>query len=114
MTEKTKTKFEQYALLKMQVHALEYKIEELKKVLIPYVEKAEDMKIQEEYGTFFMKEGVKYEYSKTLVKKEAQIKELKQEEQKSGKAKKIVTPQFVFTPARLTVPAGAYEALADK
>lgn len=101
-------KLQEYALLKMRIKDVEDQLKALEKEIIPMVEKAEDMKLTQEYGTFSITDHVMYEYGEKVQTLEKKVKELKEIEKIKGTAVKKTKPKFVFMPAKYAVPPGAY------
>lgn len=84
------TKFEQYAQLKKQIAELENKRKEMENELILDLSEIDGKKMMTEYATFSLSSTRKWEYSKELQEKEAQVKEklkvMKKDEEITGKA----------------------------
>jgi hypothetical protein len=93
----------EYASLKKQVSLLEDRLDEIK----PAVEEAvialnpTDMIVETDFGTFTMVGKRKYEYTQDVVEREESLKQVKKEEEATGRATYTETKYLKFSSSNI-------------
>ena len=86
-TEAVKAKFRRYEEVKLEIKKLEEEADELKPELIALM--PEDMAVETDLGAFTLKRRTKWVYSSETQKAEAELKDKKKDEERTGVAKAI-------------------------
>lgn len=91
--------YQKYAELKKQIALLTNEAKELETVIFQEVAEIDGCKLETEYATFSLMYRPKWKYSDELIGKEEmtklKIKQMKAEEEKTGKAQKLSDGGFL-------------------
>lgn len=96
----------QFADLKFMIESLEKQLEELKPLVLDQIQESGTKSIENELGTFTMKERIYWQYSKKVTEIENLLKATKQLEEadKTATIKTIIAfPQFTAKKEKINV-----------
>lgn len=97
MDEKIKQAFNDYEEIKLQIKALEDKLEPIKELILPFFSANKDKKIETSSGgCFSYKEKTTWKYPADVENERAKVKELEKAAVATGTATKAVTGFFEY------------------